>query len=100
MRRALVTGASGSIGASICHALAAAGHHVIVHAHRQVDAAREVAKAISARGGQAEVVAFDVTDRAGCAAALERVLAVAPVQILVNNAGYHDDAPLAGGGDS
>ena len=96
MRRALVTGGSGSIGAAICRVLAEAGHHVIVHAHRHVDAAREVASAIMASGGQAEALAFDVTDRAGCADALGRVLAAAPVQILVNNAGYHDDAPLAG----
>ena len=69
---------------------------MIVHAHRHLDAAREVASTIVASGGQAEALAFDVTDRAGCASVLERVLAAAPVQILVNNAGHHDDAPLAG----
>jgi 3-oxoacyl-[acyl-carrier protein] reductase len=96
MKRALVTGGSGSIGAAICRALAHAGHHVIVHANRHPDAAREVVSTIVAGGGQAEAVTFDVADRASCAVALARVLAVAPVQILVNNAGLHDDAPLAG----
>ena len=34
MKRALVTGGSGGIGAAICRRLAASGHHVIVHANR------------------------------------------------------------------
>ena len=62
--RALVTGGSGTIGGAIARALAAAGHHVYVHAHRDVAAAEAVAATIAAAGGTAEIVRFDVTDPA------------------------------------
>ena len=70
MKRALVTGGSGGIGAAICQRLATDGHHVIVHAHRALDKAQATAQAIRDAGGSAEAVAFDVTDRAATAAAL------------------------------
>jgi 3-oxoacyl-[acyl-carrier protein] reductase len=92
MKRALVTGGSGGIGAAICRRLAADGHHVIVHANRSLDKAEAVVTAIRAAGGSAEAVAFDVTDRAATAAALETLLAAGAIQILVNNAGIHADA--------
>ncbi|MDH4096116.1 MAG: 3-oxoacyl-ACP reductase FabG [Betaproteobacteria bacterium] len=94
--RALVTGGSGGIGAEICRRLAADGRHVVVHAHRHLDAARTLAADIVARGGSAEALAFDVTDAAAARAALESLLERGPVQILVNNAGTHDDAAFPG----
>jgi len=94
--RALVTGGSGGIGAAICRRLAVDGRHVIVHAHRGLDAARAIVADIVARGGSAEALAFDVTDVRATHAALERLLEAGPVQILVNNAGIHDDAPFPG----
>ena len=96
MKRALVTGGSGGIGAAVCERLAADGHHVIVHANRGLDRATAVAAAIRASGGSAEAVAFDVTDRAATAAALDALLAGGAIQILVNNAGIHDDAVFPG----
>ena len=96
MKRALVTGGSGGIGAAICRRLAADGHHVIVHGNRSLDKAEAVVTAIRAAGGSAEAVAFDVTDRAATAAALETLLAAGPIQILVNNAGIHADAVFPG----
>ncbi|MGS5087752.1 3-oxoacyl-ACP reductase FabG [Hydrogenophaga sp. A37] len=95
-RRALVTGGSGGIGAAICQRLAADGHHVIVHANRGLEKAQAIAAQIVAEGGSAEAVAFDITDRAATAAALEALTEVGAIQILVNNAGIHDDAVFPG----
>lgn len=94
--RALVTGGSGGIGAAICRRLAADGRRVLVHAHRNLEAARALAAEIAAQGGSAEALAFDVTDAQAARAALEAVLERGPVQILVNNAGIHDDAAFPG----
>ena len=96
MKRALVTGGSGGIGAAICHRLAAAGHPVIVHANRSRAKADAIVAAIRAKSGSAEAVAFDITDRTASAAALEALLEHGPIQILVNNAGIHDDAVFPG----
>jgi len=94
--RALVTGGSGGIGAAVCRRLAADGRHVLVHAHRNLEAARSLAVQIAAQGGSAEALAFDVTDSQASRAALEAVLERGPVQVLVNNAGIHDDAAFPG----
>jgi 3-oxoacyl-[acyl-carrier protein] reductase len=94
--RALVTGGSGAIGQAICMALAQAGHEVWVHANRNLAQAEIVARRIADAGGSAQAIAFDVTDADAAEAALKRLVDDTPVQILVNNAGIHDDAPLAG----
>jgi len=96
MKRALVTGGSGGIGAAICRRLAADGHHVIVHANRGSERAQALVDEIIASGGSAEAVAFDVTERAATSAALERLLEAGAIQILVNNAGIHADAVFPG----
>jgi 3-oxoacyl-[acyl-carrier protein] reductase len=95
-RRALVTGGSGEIGAAVCRALAASGLHVVVHANSRPERASALAADIVAQGGRASAIAFDLTDDAGVQAALETLLADGPIQVLVNNAGFHDDALLAG----
>ena len=99
-RRALVTGGSGDIGGAVCLALAAAGMEVIVHANGNLARAQTVVDAILAAGGNAQAVAFDVTDVDACQAALAGLLEQGPVQVVVNNAGIHDDAPLAGMSES
>jgi 3-oxoacyl-[acyl-carrier protein] reductase len=96
MRRALVTGGSGALGGAICRRLAADGHHVYVHANTGMPRAAAVAEEIIAAGGAAEAVVFDVTDAADTGQALERLLASGPLQVLVNNAGVHDDAVMPG----
>ena len=95
-RRALVTGGSGAIGSAICRVLAAAGCEVVVHANTRIEAAEQLAAEIVAAGGKARAIAFDVADAAAAAAALEPLVEEAPIQVLVNNAGIHDDAPFAG----
>ncbi|MEO6322712.1 MAG: 3-oxoacyl-ACP reductase FabG [Polaromonas sp.] len=95
-KRALVTGGSGGIGSAICRQLAADGFHVIVHANHRLEAARTLVAQIQAAGGQAQAQAFDVTDSAATAAALDLLLADGPIQVVVNNAGIHDDAIFPG----
>lgn len=95
-RRAFVSGGSGDIGSAIARALGAAGFAVIVHANSHIERARDVAKAIEADGGTASAVAFDVADGAAARAAIEALLGDGPISVVVNNAGIHDDAPMAG----
>jgi 3-oxoacyl-[acyl-carrier protein] reductase len=96
LRRALVTGGSGDLGGAICRALAANGAHVIVHANGNPARAEAVRDDILANGGSAQAVAFDVADGDATRAALAALLEDGPIQIVVNNAGIHDDAPMAG----
>ena len=91
-RRALVTGASGGLGRAIAKRLARDGLHVIVHANSRLDAAQALADELVAAGGSAQAVAFDLTDRDATHAACAQLLEAGPVQVLVNNAGTHDDA--------
>ena len=95
-KRALVTGGSGAIGSAICRQLALDGFHILVHGNRNLDAASAVVAAIKASGGHAEAVAFDITDAGATAAALEAILLQGPIQVVVNNAGIHDDAVFPG----
>ncbi|QQQ01721.1 3-oxoacyl-ACP reductase FabG [Lysobacter enzymogenes] len=100
VRRALVTGGSGDLGGAICLRLAAQGWRVIVHANSGVERAEAVVARIRADGGQAEAVAFDVADGDAARASLERLLQAGPIQGVVNNAGIHDDGPMAGMSDA
>jgi 3-oxoacyl-[acyl-carrier protein] reductase len=92
LRRALVTGASGGLGRAIAKRLARDGLHVVAHAHTRLEAAQALADEIVAAGGCAEAIAFDLTDRAATHAACAKLLAGGAIQVLVNNAGTHDDA--------
>ncbi len=95
-RRALVTGGSGGVGAAICRRLSTAGHHVYVHAHRAPAEAEILVEELRADGGQADSLCFDVTDADASQAAIEQALSTGPIQILINNAGVHDDAIFPG----
>ncbi|MGQ0801517.1 MAG: 3-oxoacyl-ACP reductase FabG [Pseudomarimonas sp.] len=96
IRRALVTGGSGDLGGAISQALARAGCFVYVHANSGIERAAHLVNAIRADGGQAEAVAFDVADADATRATIDSVLTAGPIQIIINNAGIHDDAPMAG----
>ncbi len=96
MKRALVTGGSGDIGGAICRRLARDGWHVIVHANQNRERADELVQALTGDGLAAQACAFDVTDYAATAAAIDALLRDGPVQGIVHNAGMHKDGPLAG----
>lgn len=91
-KRALVTGASGALGSAIAQRLAAQGAMVWLHANSRPDAVQTLSESIVAGGGQAQPIVFDLTSDDATRAACERLLRDGAVQILVNNAGVHDDA--------
>lgn len=95
-KRALVTGGSGVIGSAIAARLAGDGHEVIVHAHRHRASAEQVVERILAQQGAASSASFDITDGHATRRSLEALLQGGPIQIVVNNAGVHEDAPMAG----
>lgn len=96
MRRALVTGGSGDIGAAICRRLAADGCYVYVHAYQNLAKATDLVTEITGTSSSAEVIAFDVTNAEDSRRILEALTATSPIDILVNNAGIHDDAIFPG----
>lgn len=96
MKRALVTGGSGGIGAAISRRLATDGYYVYIHANQGIATAQQLASEICAAGGHAETLQFDVTDGIAVTAALAPLVENNPIQILVNNAGIHDDVVFPG----
>lgn len=93
---ALVTGGSGAIGQAICRTLARDGLHVYVHANSHLAAAQTLAQQLQQEGLLASAVSFDVTDEKATREALDALLTHGPIQVLVNNAGIHDDAVFPG----
>lgn len=89
---AIVTGGSRGLGRSIAEALAAQGAHVVITYVKGAEEAARVVEGITARGGKAEAVGFDV---AQMKAAEEAIAAVAKrlgrLDILVANAGIAID---------
>lgn len=95
-KRALVTGASGALGSAIARRLARDGATVLLHANTRPEAVEALAGDIRAAGGGAETCVFDLSDEAASRAACAQMLVPGPVQVIVNNAGVHDDAVFPG----
>jgi hypothetical protein len=86
-RVALITGASGGLGAQFAKTLARAGAAVVL-ASRRTDRLMHLRAHIEAEGGDAHVVALDVTDLASIKAAVAHAeTEVGPIDILINNSG-------------
>jgi NAD(P)-dependent dehydrogenase (short-subunit alcohol dehydrogenase family) len=89
---ALVTGASGALGAHFAHVLHAAGANIVLAARRT-----EALAALAAElGERAAAVPLDVTDSAAVARAYDAAEAAfgQPCDIIVNNAGIAVSRPL------
>lgn len=94
-----MTGASGGIGGAIARRLVADGCHLLLHGSSNPDALGSLRDEIQDAGGSAEAALFDLRDQEAVAAGMAALLETGPVQILVHNAGIHDDALLAGMAD-
>jgi 3-oxoacyl-[acyl-carrier protein] reductase len=92
---ALVTGGSRGIGRACCEALAEQGATVVVNYVKGEAAAREVADAIVAKGGKAEVSGFDVADSKAVDSAVDALVKKhGKVDVLVASAGIAIDGLL------
>lgn len=96
MKRALVTGGSGALGSAICEQLAKDGFEVFIHTNNAMEAALILEQKITASGGTAKILRFDVTDGPATREVLELTAEEKPFQVIVNCAGIHDDAVFAG----
>jgi 3-oxoacyl-[acyl-carrier protein] reductase len=91
-RNVLVTGATGPLGRAIALELGRQGFRVTVHCRSRQEEARRICGEIEAAGGQADWMAFDVTDRARAREALEaQVEAHGAYYGIVCNAGISRD---------
>jgi 3-oxoacyl-[acyl-carrier protein] reductase len=94
---AVVTGASKGIGAAISIALAAEGASVVVNYSSSKEGADRVVKEITAKGGKAIAVQADVSKPADVSRLFaETKKAYGKLNVLVNNAGIYQFAPLEG----
>jgi hypothetical protein len=86
-RVALITGASGGLGAQFAKTLAQAGASVVL-ASRRLDRLKDLRSQLESEGLQAHVVLMDVSMKSSIVKAVEHIeQEVGPIDILVNNSG-------------
>ena len=96
-KSALVTGGSRGIGRAIVELFAEEGARVTFFYRDNADAAQDVVAKMRDAGHDVEAERVDVTDKAACSAATERLAdRTGRIDVLVNNAGVIRDNPLTG----
>jgi 3-oxoacyl-[acyl-carrier protein] reductase len=94
-RVALITGAAHNIGRAITLAYADAGADVVIHAHRSIETARELADEVEARGRRAHVGAADIRDQAAVSTMVSAAASeLGSINVLVNNAAVRKEEPF------
>jgi len=94
-KAALVTGASGVLGAAMATALAKDGFRVAVHYHHGREAAEEVLRHIEAIGGHGIAVEADLSSKSSVEPVFSRIeQELGGLDCLVNNAGINRDVLL------
>ena len=71
-RKVLVTGGSGGIGRAIALAAAQAGYEIVAHYNNGKEKAESLKAEIESLGGKCSLLQFNISDRADCAAKLEK----------------------------
>lgn len=97
MKYALVTGGSRGIGRAICTRLAEDGHYVLINYTSKQDEAENTLKLVREKGGDGEIMKFDVANQTEVDAVLGGWIEKNPdktIEILVNNAGIRKDQLL------
>ncbi len=93
-RVALVTGASGGLGAQFARALSRAGAGVVLAA-RRIERLKTLRAEIEAEGGDAHIVGLDVTDHGSIKAAIAHAeTEMGTIDILINNSGVGSSKKL------
>ena len=95
MKYALVTGGSRGIGRAVCEKLAEMGYNILINYQSNEAAAQETAKLVEQHGVKAEIIKFDVADKAQVDATLVQWMEQHPdkiIEVLINNAGFRKDA--------
>lgn len=97
MKVALVTGGSRGIGRAVCFRLAAMGYHILINFKGNRSAAEETLSQLREKGGDGELLQFDVSDKTAVETALGQWQEAHPgeyIEVLVNNAGIKHDVLL------
>jgi 3-oxoacyl-[acyl-carrier protein] reductase len=71
-KKVLVTGGSGGIGRAIALAAAQAGYEIVAHYNNGKEKAENLKAEIESLGGKCSLLQFNISDRADCAAKLEK----------------------------
>jgi 3-oxoacyl-[acyl-carrier protein] reductase len=95
MKIALVTGGSRGIGKAVCVKLAEMGYHVLINYNKNLEEAENTLQLVKEKGGNGELMQFDVSDQAQVEEALAGWMERNKgkyIHTLVNNAGIRKDA--------